>query len=132
MYSNKKAKALIERLTPEPSTPWEVKDLPWLNHDFMNPLSTKEQQKQNRLLMKLEKLLGREHFEELIGYLRESGNTWNYQITHAAFGGYQDEGGRHVRDVWISQSCGIAGDDWSGEVYVRVTKQRFFYFEFAC
>lgn len=130
--NNLKAKAMIERLTPEPSNPWEVKNLPWLNHDFMNPLSTTEQQKQNRLLLKLEKLLGREHFEELIDYLRESGNTWNYQITHGAFGSYQDEGGRHVRDVWISQSCGIAGDDWSGEIYVRITKQRFFYFEFAC
>ncbi len=133
MYSNKQAKALIERLTPEPLEPWGTKDLPWLKSDCWGMSTLPEAQRDLRILRRLRKTIGEQFYNDVVQYMAESMSTWDYHIVYDCPGeGHQAEDFGLVRDVWIDQSVGYLGDDFYGQIWIKVTNKRYFYFRYSC
>jgi len=102
----------------------------------------------NRLLMDLEhekadendcylsvikKHLTKYRYNKLLEYLEESGGCSIEGIVRKrkVFGEYQTEP-YWFKGVYVDQSCGYTGDDFSGYIFVPITDKHFLKFYFEC
>lgn len=52
---------------------------------------------------------------------KPEGSTWQ-----------KESHGREIKGIWITQTTGFLGDDFSGVISVKIRKNRYFTFDYAC
>lgn len=66
-----------------------------------------------------------EYFKSIKFEMEESENPYNFSIVNESIGEPQkaDEGDYNI---WVNQSCGIAGDDYSGTICMLLPSKKYF------
>jgi len=80
-----------------------------------------------KLLSKIKECVSTEVFGYIEYELQESGITRNYRIVPEPLGDLQDW---VDHKTWVSQSCGISGDDFSGTVCMKLTDDKYLIWDF--
>lgn len=90
------------------------------------------QQARNGPVLELVKtLVGDEVFAQVEAEIEAAENTYDYEIVDEPAGAPQDNGFA-LGDVYVDQSCGMSGDDFSGTVALPLPDGRYFQFAFNC
>jgi len=89
-----------------------------------------DQQARNAPVLELVKeLVGDEVFAQVKSEIESAENTYDYEIVDEPAGCPQDNGFA-LGDVYVDQSCGMSGDDFSGTVALPLPDGRYFQFGF--
>ncbi|MDT4832897.1 hypothetical protein FQZ97_664700 [compost metagenome] len=70
-------------------------------------------------------------FKQIEAEISESGETFDYEIV-AEPAGHPQDNGYSLGDVYVDQTCGHCGDDFSGTVALPLPDGRYLQFGFAC
>ena len=82
-----------------------------------------EQYNKDQLLLKrIKECVNPEYFKDIEFELKESEHPSNYKIVDEPVGSCQIEGNYNI---WVDQSCGCSGDDYSGTVCMSITDDKF-------
>jgi hypothetical protein len=90
-----------------------------------------QQAKNEPLLAMVKELVGLEVFAQVEDEIVSAENTYDYEIVNEPAGHPQDNGFA-LGDVYVDQSCGMSGDDFSGTVALPLPDGRYFQFSFNC
>ena len=91
-----------------------------------------DQQAQNvPVLAAVQAMVSPEIFKQVEDEIVAAENTYDYEIVSQPAGHAQDNGFA-LGDVYVDQSCGICGDDFSGTVALPLPDGRYFQFSFNC
>lgn len=91
-----------------------------------------DQQARNEPLLEAVKaMVGPDVFAQVEDEIRSAENTYDYEIVDEPAGHPQDNGFA-LGDVYVDQSCGMCGDDYSGTVALPLPDGRYFQFSFNC
>jgi hypothetical protein len=72
-----------------------------------------------RMLRAIKNQLGKSFYKSLMSYLDDCGTiTGKLEIVHKPYGHYQDESYGRIKGVWVNQSSGYSGDDYTGNIYI--------------
>jgi len=127
---NKKAKALIERLTP--TNEWGCQGLPWGddenwlgNHINFN--------KDKRIMRKVKKLLSDSYYKDVISYIKDCEGGFNFDITFKYSGDEYSEDCYEFKKAYVDQytNGGYSGDEFAGQVWLPITPKRYLTFHYA-
>jgi hypothetical protein len=102
--------------------------------DAMREAEEKNSADKNKVLNELKKVISVHKFDELQEFLKDDGKeTFNYKIVDESkiFGSKQTEP-YWFKHIFISQSVGYLGDDYSGTIFIPISKDKFFKFEYVC
>lgn len=83
------------------------------------------------VLAQVKAMVTPEVFAQIMEELEEFGEVYDYAIVEQPAGQPQDNG-FSLGDVYVDQSCGLAGDDFSGTVAIPLPGGRYFQFGFCC
>lgn len=73
----------------------------------------------DRMLKAIKNQLGKSFYKSLLSYLDDCGTiTGKLEIVHKPYGDYQTESYGKIKGVWVNQSSGYSGDDYSGNIYI--------------
>lgn len=86
--------------------------------------------KDAKVLDILSKKVSEKVYDDIVEYMEDCSNTAEYLIVNKIYGDYQDEEEYSFGGAWVSQSCGIAGDDWSGTIFIKIAENEYFRFSF--
>lgn len=83
------------------------------------------------ILAQVKAMVAPEVFAQIEEELEESGEVFDFSIVDQPAGQPQDNG-FSLGDVYVEQSSGLAGDDFSGTVAMPLPGGRYFQFGFCC
>lgn len=89
----------------------------------------------DRILRAVTTLRGKDYSEALLSFLEESEASGPLEIVRRAVGTYQeDEEYGILKSIWVNQyrNGGYTGDDFAGDIYVEIKKNRFIKFGYSC
>ena len=91
-----------------------------------------DQAAKNRpVLESVKAMVSPEVFAQVEAEIESAESTYDYEIV-AEPSGYPQDNDFALGDVYIDQSCGISGDDFSGTVALPLPDGRYFQFAFSC
>ena len=79
------------------------------------------------LLKKIKECVDPEYFKDIEFELKESEHPSNYRIVDKPIGSCQNEGNY---DIWVDQSCGYFGDDYSGTVCMKLKDDKYLMWDY--
>jgi hypothetical protein len=72
-----------------------------------------------RMLKAIKNQLGESFYKSLMSYLDDCGTiTGKFEIVNRPYGDFQNESYGKIKGVWVNQSSGYSGDDYSGNIYI--------------
>ena len=74
------------------------------------------------ILNKIKDCVDTEYYKDIEFELEESEHPSNYRIVEHPIGSCQNEGNYNI---WVDQSCGCSGDDYSGTVCMKLQDNRY-------
>lgn len=83
------------------------------------------------VLAAVKAMVGQEVFTQVEAEIESAENTYDYEII-AEPAGHPQDNGFALGDVYVDQSCGMSGDDFSGTVALPLPDGRYFQFGFNC
>ncbi len=86
-----------------------------------------QEQKDKNLLYDITKFTDDTYFKDIEFELEESENTVNYKIVDEPVGLRQNEGNYNI---WVNQSCGETGDDYSGTVCMKLPNGKYLMWDY--
>ncbi|MGH2666101.1 hypothetical protein [Flavobacterium sp.] len=86
----------------------------------------------DRILKAVEKLKGKDWFEDLKHYMKDAELCGTFSITRKPKGTFQKEGYEHLPGVWVDQYTGYECDDYYGTVSVQLKENRWLEMPFSC
>lgn len=87
----------------------------------------KQEIKDAKILKKVNQQVSAEQFKNIRYVLEESEHAINYQIVDASVGTLQNEADYKI---WINQSCGETGDNYSGTVCMELFIGKYFMWDY--
>lgn len=112
---------------------WPCPHLPWHQHPMAHfGLSQRVIQRDARILRKVKRIVGDKAFEDIKWYLDDCECVGELEITTDTGGRLQSEDFGFVDKAYIDQSCGYAGDDYYGHIWIPITPKRYLRFYFSC
>jgi len=85
----------------------------------------------NKRIEILKKLLTPKKYSELEEYLKDSGAyLFKFVRQHDVGGKKQDQ--EYWFTPYVAQSCGYSGDDFSGNIWIKITDKHYLRFYFNC
>ena len=100
--------------------------------DAMKELDKSYQENFQLVVEPLLKIESKEFVEVFEGYM-EDGSSYNFSITDNPIATSQEDyEGEHSIDVYIDQSCGYSGDDYSGVISLKTRAGKYLNWDFAC
>jgi hypothetical protein len=80
----------------------------------------------------LKKILTKKTYENITEYMSDSSNCLlKFVRKHDVSGKKQDQD-FGLKEVHVAQSCGYSGDDYSGNIWIKITKNHYLRFYFSC
>ena len=83
--------------------------------------------KDKALLERIKECVDPEYFKDIEFELNESEHPNNYSIVDIPIGSCQNEGNY---DIWVDQSCGHSGDDYSGTVCMKLKDEKYLLWDY--
>ncbi len=84
--------------------------------------------KDQEVLKRIKECVSPEYFKDIEFELEESENPWNYRMVDVPVGSCQDGGGNY--QIWVDQSCGYCGDDYSGTVCMKLPNKKYLMWDY--
>jgi len=98
-----------------------------------------EREKENARLLALilascKKRVSKVWYDQMIAYIDfDCGDyLWNFRITDSPCCKHKQKELARFKHVYLWQSCGIAGDDWAGEMSIPIRHGKYLTYNFAC
>ena len=88
-----------------------------------------QEKKDAEVLETIKQQVSAEQFENIKAELEEDENTSNYRIVYEPIGTPQHESDGDYT-IWINQSCGETGDDYSGTVCMKLKDGKYFMWDY--
>ena len=70
-------------------------------------------------------------YDDIIFYLQECGDAYGFEIVSTTGGKWQYEN-YSFGGIWLTSYCGCCGDDWSGEIWIHLKKDKYLKFRYSC
>jgi len=86
-------------------------------------------EKDQALLKRIKECVSSEYFKHIESELEESENPSNYRIVYTPVGEPQHDEENHYT-IWINQSCGETGDNYSGTVCIELSIRKYLMFDY--
>ena len=102
--------------------------------EMMKEIDQEIADNKNKIFNELKTILSKYKLKQLKEYLSEElDNTFSYEIVSEdkIFGTKQEEP-YWFKYIFIRQTVGYLGDDYSGTIFVPITKDKFFKFCYEC
>ena len=125
---NKRAKQMIEDVS-KIVTLYGVKmvDLPWVPHPLSYMHFDQSNGRDCKIFKKVKKIATPEAWDNIQEILSDVDSSHKLDITFNHSGELQDD---HYVDQY--ESGGFSGDSYAGQIWVPITKKRYFTFHYEC
>ena len=104
--------------------------------DAMNDFYTYEAKRQAKnkkeIFEELEKTLCKDFIDDIKNCIIYSEGGYDFKIVDEPCGDRQEENYDFIKHIYIYQSCGYAGDDYYGDIYIPLPKEKYLQFSFQC
>ena len=108
------------------------------HEDYMNVWAKAENEiyeKNQEVLNLVKEMVSQSFFEELEEYLEECDNTSQYNLTNDSPNDKhkQDESDYElIKVVWVNQyrNGGYTGDNFAGQIWIKITNEKYFTFHY--
>ena len=96
--------------------------------------NTEVRRMNDRITKVIEAIRGKEFVKDILDCAEEIEVHGPWQIVRKTKGSYQKEEYNVIKGMWVDQWCngGYVGDDFQGDVYIEIKKDRFLKMGYAC
>lgn len=99
---------------------------------YYREIKDQEKKAEETMLKEVSKIVSRTKYRKIVDYIElNSDYTWNFEIVNKFRGEKQTEGGLVV---YINQTTngGYTGDEFAGEAYIKIGRNRFLKYNYVC
>jgi len=101
--------------------------------ELMKKIHDKLSKRNERILLIIEKLKGKEFVKDLVVALEESESDGTLNFVRVTTGKYQEEDYELIKGMWVDQYCngGFTGDTFAGYCYIELKPNRYLKFHYS-